>query len=68
MPLDIVDRLHRQRPVYELRIKLPPCGRGLGACEAKIEFTSAGVRLHCVVCDCIAPLKSISVQQEFVEP
>jgi hypothetical protein len=34
---------------------LPPCGRGLGPCEAVIETDAAGTRLHCLTCDCVAP-------------
>ena len=34
---------------------LPPCGRGLGPCEAVIETNAAGTRLRCLTCDCVAP-------------
>jgi len=34
---------------------LPPCGRGLGMCEAVVETNAAGTRLRCLTCDCIAP-------------
>jgi hypothetical protein len=43
------------RPVCELRVKLPPCGRGLGPCKAVIETNSAGTCLRCLTCDCVAP-------------
>lgn len=33
-------------------IALPPCGRGLGACEAFVEAD----HLRCIQCGCIAPL------------
>ena len=34
---------------------LPPCGRGLGPCEAVIETDAADTRLRCLTCDCVAP-------------
>jgi hypothetical protein len=38
------------------RWALPPCGRGLGPCEALIETNAAGTCLRCLTCDCVAPI------------
>ena len=32
-------------------VKLPPCGRGLGPCEAIIERD----QIRCITCGCVAP-------------
>jgi hypothetical protein len=54
-----VSRYPDGRPFCELRVKLTPCGRGLGLCEALIETNAAGaVLFRCIKCGCIAPLKA----------
>jgi hypothetical protein len=51
-----ISRYPGGRFVCELRVKLPPCGRGLGPCKAVIETNAAGaVLLHCIKCGYIAP-------------
>ena len=51
-----VSRYPDGRPVCELKVKLLPCGRGLGPCQAVIETNAAGaVLLRCIKCGCIAP-------------
>jgi hypothetical protein len=44
------------RPVCELRVKLPPCGRGFGPCKAVIETDAAcALLIRCINRGCIAP-------------
>jgi hypothetical protein len=50
-----ISRYPDGRPVCEPRVKLPPCGRGLGPCKAIIETNAAGTRFRCLTCDCVAP-------------
>jgi hypothetical protein len=38
-------------------IVLPPCGRNLGPCRAVLTH-GASVIARCLVCGCIAPIKS----------
>ena len=46
---------------------LPPCGRGLGPCEAVIETNAAGTRLRCLTCDCVAPYP-LKANKDVVKP
>jgi hypothetical protein len=39
-------------------IRLPPCGRNLGRCEAVIEHSPDGPILRCVACGGIAPYRA----------
>ena len=49
-----VSRSRDRRSVCELRVKLLPCGRGLGPYPAVIEPKGA-VLLRCIKCGYIAP-------------
>jgi hypothetical protein len=57
MPITSNTPASQERQLDLFRIALPPCGRGLGACEAQLGATGAG-ELLCVHCGCVAPVKA----------
>jgi hypothetical protein len=60
---ELRDLQHADGAQFEL-IQLPLCGRGYGRCEAEIEADSAGMYLHCIKCDCIAPYRPAAVDRK----
>jgi hypothetical protein len=57
--LEVPQQLEFQFEFFEssASIMLPPCGRGPGPCRAVITYGSS-VIARCLVCGCIAPIKS----------